>query len=250
MSKTLKVTTIENRLAAVANAHRIAGYAFDRKVMIALTLDGIRRQNGSAKKQARAIVLADVRAAIERLPPTLAGLRDRALLLIGFFAALRRSELVGLDVTAALTDSATGHVQIVTEGLLIRLARSKTDQAGAGQQIGIPRRRDDLCPVQALQNWLAAAGIASGAAFRTISKAGVIGSRLTPQSVRLIVQRHLGADDTAHGLRAGFITEGARRGATAQALQQTSRHRSVNQLGEYIRHANVFVGTAHKLMED
>jgi integrase len=79
---------------------------------------------------------------------------------------------------------------------------------------------------------------------------GALGSRLTAQSVRLIVQRHLGADNTAHGLRAGFITEGARRGASAQALQQTSRHRSVNQLGEYIRHANVFVGTAHRLMED
>jgi integrase len=101
-----------------------------------------------------------------------------------------------------------------------------------------------------LQDWLSASRIISGAIFRTINKAGAIGSRLTPQSVRLIVQRHLRADDTAHGLRAGFITEGARRGATAQALQQTSRHRSVNQLGEYIRHANVFVGTAHKLMED
>jgi integrase len=104
--------------------------------------------------------------------------------------------------------------------------------------------------VQALQNWPAASGIAEGAAFSTINKAGALGSRLTAQSVRLIVQRHLGADNTAHGLRAGFITEGARRGASAQALQQTSRHRSVNQLGEYIRHANVFVGTAHRLMED
>jgi integrase len=218
--------------------------------MVGLTFDGIRRQNGTAKRQARAIVLADVHAAIGRLPPTLAGRRDRALLLIGFFAALRRSELVGLDVTAALTDGATGYIEILSEGLLVRLMRSKTDQCGAGQQVGIPRRRDDLCPVRALEEWLAASGITSGAAFRTISKAGVIGSRLTPQSVRLIVQRHLGADDTAHGLRAGFITEGARRGATAQALQQTSRHRSVNQLGEYIRHANFFVGTAHRLMED
>jgi integrase len=101
-----------------------------------------------------------------------------------------------------------------------------------------------------LEDWLTAAGISTGAVFRTINKAGALGSRLTPQSVRLIVQRHLGTEDTAHGLRAGFITEGARSGASAQALQQTSRHRSVNQLGEYIRHANGFVGTAHRLMED
>jgi integrase len=240
ISKTFKVATIENRLAAVANAHRVAGHAFDRKVMVGLTLDGIKRQNGTAKRQARAIVLTDVRAAIECLPPTLAGKRDRALLLIGFFAALRRSELVGLDVSATLTDGATGYIEILGEGLIVRLVRSKTDQFGVGQQVGIPRRRDDLCPVRALEEWLATSGIAGGAAFRAITKAGVIGGRLTPQSVRLIVQRHLGADDTAHGLRAGFITEGARRGATAQALQQTSRHRSVNQLGEYIRHATVF----------
>src|SRR5262249_54493448 len=171
-------------------------------------------------------------------------------LLVGFFAALRRSELVGLNVSATLTDGATGYIEILGEGLIVRLMRSKTDQFGAGQQVGIPRRRDGLCPVAALQAWLSACGISSGAAFRSITKAGVIGSRLTSQSVRLIVQRHLGATDTAHGLRAGFITEVARRGATAQALQQTSRHRSVNQLGEYIRHANVFVGTAHRLMDD
>jgi integrase len=250
MSKTFKLATIKSRLAAVANAHRIAGHGFDRKVMVGLTLDGIRRQNGAAKDRARAIVLTDLRAAVEQLPPILAGLRDRALLLIGFFGALRRSEIVGLDVTETVTDGATGYVQVVSEGLLVKLVRSKTDQHGEGQEIGLPRRRDNLCPVRALQDWLAAAGIVNGAIFRTVSQVGVVGSRLTPQSVRLIVQRHLGSDDTAHGLRAGFITEGARRGATAQALQQTSRHRSVNQLGEYIRHANVFQGTAHRLMED
>jgi hypothetical protein len=112
--------------------------------------------------------------------------------------ALRRSELVGLDVTDALTDDATGHAQIVPEGLFIKLARSKTDQAGAGQE-SVPRRRDDLCPVQALQAWLGSSSITSGAVFRTINKAGALGSRLTAQSARLIVQRHLGADDTAHG---------------------------------------------------
>jgi integrase len=250
MSKTFKVSTITTRLAAVANAHRLAGFSFDRKVMVGLVLDGIRRQNGTAKDRARAIVLADIRAAVDRLPATLAGRRDRALLLIGFFGALRRSEIVGLDVNATLSDGGTGNLQIVSDGLLIHLARSKTDQVGAGQQVGIPRRRDDLCPVRALEDWLGTSGIVNGAAFRSVSQVGVIGSRLTAQSVRLIVQRHLGIDDTAHGLRAGFITEGARRGATAQALQQTSRHRSVNQLGEYIRHANVFVGTAHRLMED
>jgi site-specific recombinase XerD len=166
LAKAFKVSTITTRLAAVANAHRVAGFSFDHKVMVGLTLEGIRRQNGTAKDRARAIALADIRAAVDRLPATLAGHRDRALLLIGFFGALRRSELVCLDVTTTLTEGATGHVQVVSEGLLIHLARSKTDQAGAGQQVGILRRRDNLCPVRALEDWLSASGISSGSSHQ------------------------------------------------------------------------------------
>jgi integrase len=139
LSKTAKIATIKNRIAAVAVAHRAAGYAFDRKLMVGLVLDGIRRENGSAKKQAKAIVLDDIRAAVNQLPTTLIGLRDRALLLIGFFGVMRRSEIVGLDVNDELTDGATGFVQIVSAGLLIKLVHSKTDKFGDGQEIGLPR---------------------------------------------------------------------------------------------------------------
>jgi site-specific recombinase XerD len=145
LSKSLKVGTIEGRLVVIAQAHRLAGFNFDRKRLVGLTLDGIKRTKGTAKRQARAIVLSDVREAVDKLPPTLAGLRDKALLVVGFFGAMRRSEIIGLDVDATLTDGATGHVQIATEGVLIHLARSKTDQEGAGQRIALPRRRDGLC---------------------------------------------------------------------------------------------------------
>jgi integrase len=250
LSKTLKVSTIEKLLAVVANAHRLADHSFDRKRLVGLVLDGIKRTKGTAKRQARAITLSDIRQAVDKLPATLAGQRDRALLLVGFFGAMRRSEIVGLDAQATLTDGASGHVQIAAEGLLIHLARSKTDQQGAGQKFAIPRRRDDLCPARALENWINAAGISSGAIFRTINKVDSVGPRLSAQSVRLIVQRHLDADDTAHGLRAGFITEGARRGASDRELMKTSRHKNTEQLGGYIRDANVWEGTAHKRMED
>jgi integrase len=104
--------------------------------------------------------------------------------------------------------------------------------------------------MRALESYLSAANISSGAVFRTINKAGIIGLRLSAQSVRLIVQRHLGADDTAHGLRSGFITDGARRGASDRELMKTSRHKSTTQLGSYIRDANVWDGTAHRRMEE
>jgi hypothetical protein len=128
--------------------------------------------------------LEDIRVAVSSLPNTIAGLRDKALLLLGFMAARRRSEIVGLDF-GSLGEGATGFVQITAEGLLIYLARSKTDQEGAGLKIAVPRRRDDLCEAR-----------------------------------RLIVKKRIGDFDTAHGLRAGFITEGARRGASDRELRR------------------------------
>jgi hypothetical protein len=177
-------------LVVVAQAHRLASHSFDNKLMVGVTLDGLKNLKGTAKRQARAIVLSDIRTAIDKLPVTVAGLRDRALLLLGFFGAFRRSEIVGLDVNANLTEGATGHVQIVTEGLRIHLAGSKTDQEGAGQKITIPRRRDELCPAAALEAWLNVAGIAEGAIFRFVTQSGVISaSRLTAQSVRLVIKK-------------------------------------------------------------
>jgi integrase len=172
------------------------------------------------------------------------------LLLVGFMGALRRSEIVGLDV-GSLGEGATGTVEIATDGLLIHLARSKTDQEGAGQKIAIPRRRDGLCAAAALEAWLSTAGISSGPVFRFVTQVGDISaSRLTAQSVRLIVKKRIGDFDTAHGLRSGFITEGARRGAGDRELMKTSRHRSTDQIGVYIRDANIWDGTAHRRMED
>jgi integrase len=218
--------------------------------MVGATLDGLKRTKGTAPKQARAIVLADVREAVERLPNTVAGLRDIALLPVGFMGALRRSEIVGLDI-GEIGEGATGYVEIAADGLLIYLAKSKTDQEGAGQKIAIPRRRDDLCPARALEAWLNAAGFSAGPVFRFVTQAGDISaSRLTAQSVRLIIKKRIGDGDTAYGLRSGFISEGARRGAGDREIMKTSRHKSTDQVGVYIRDANIWDGTAHRRVEE
>jgi len=94
---------------------------------------------------------------IEAQPDTLTGLRNRAILLLGFAGALRRSELVSLDVA---------DLDFTSDGLVVTLRRSKTDQDGQGRQIGVPYgRRFKTCPVQSLQSWLEAAGITSGPIF-------------------------------------------------------------------------------------
>jgi integrase len=167
----------------------------------------------------------------------LIGLRDRALLLLGFAGAFRRSELVALNV-ADFGETA--------EGLRIRIARSKTDQEGQGVTIAVVPG-SVACPVRALRAWLEAAGISEGAVFRPVAKGGRIASaRLGSKAVGLIVKKHatkLGLDPLAfggHSLRAGFLTSAAARGASIFKMMDVSRHRSVDTLRGYVRDAELF----------
>src|SRR3954462_2205949 len=98
---------------------------------------------------------------------------------LGFSAALRRSELVALDVADLVPDR---------DGLRVMIRRSKTDQEGAGQEIAVPHGRH-LKPVEAMRAWLAAAGITEGPAFRPVTRAGTVrNARLTDQSIANIVK--------------------------------------------------------------
>ena len=174
------------------------------------------------------------------------GLRDRALLLVGFAAALRRSELVGLNVE---------DLQFVKEGLLVHLPRSKTDQDGEGRKIAIPFGRTSACPVKAVQHWIEAALISTGAVFCSVNKAGTVSAnRLTDQSVALIIKgyaRALGLPSEAysgHSLRSGLVTSAAKAGVSFTKIQQQTGHRSVAMLSRYIRDAQVFENNAAGLL--
>jgi site-specific recombinase XerD len=166
----------------------------------------------------------------------LKGLRDRALLLIGFAGALRRSELVALNIE---------DIEEVPDGMKITIRHSKTDQEGAGQTIAIPSGKI-ACPVAALKEWITAAGIGSGALFRSVNRHGKVGERLTDQSVSDIVKEHaerLRLDPkqfAGHSLRAGFLTSAASRGASIFKMMDVSRHRSVDTLRGYVRDAELF----------
>ena len=134
-------------------------------------------------------------------PDSLAGKRNRALILLGFAGAFRRSELVALDVA---------DIEETDAGLRVIIQQSKTDQDGEGTTIAIARGTI-ACPVQALREWLDAAGIESGALFRSVNKAGGVASaRLTDRSVANIVKAmagSVGLDASAfsgHSLRSGF----------------------------------------------
>jgi site-specific recombinase XerC len=156
-------STITRRCAAIRYAHRLADLdppTHSEKVRA--TLRGIRRTIGAAPAR-KAPVLADTaRAMALSVPDGLKGLRDRALLLLGFAGAFRRSELVALDVA---------DLEETDEGLRVTIRQSKTDQEGHGQVIAIARG-SSTCPVKAIKAWLEASGITEGPLFRPVAKGG------------------------------------------------------------------------------
>ena len=177
----LKMGSIQRRVSAIAAAHMAANLDTPTcTTAVRLCLAGIRRALGTRQEGKAPALTADVAAMLSHVPAGLLGLRDRALLLVGFAGALRRSELAALNVA----DLSFGD-----DGVKILIRHSKTDQEGAGQVVGITRG-SKLCPVQAIQAWLAAAGIATGPVFRGVNRHGQVSSTgITPQVVAMVVKR-------------------------------------------------------------
>jgi integrase len=241
-ARELKVPTLRLRLVAIRQAHTFAGHRLDTAAPeLAEVLKGIVRAHGTAPSKKEAAVTEIVRDAVRELAkaPGLRPLRDRALLLVGFAAALRRSELVALD----LADAAFG-----ADGMVLTLRRAKTDQEGKGVELGIPFGTSALtCPVLALRAWTKAAGIGTGPLFRGINKAGRLTSgRLSDRSVALVVKAAVAAAGydpaiySGHSLRSGFATSAARAGVPEAQIQNQTRHKSLPVLRGYIRRGNLF----------
>jgi integrase len=239
----LKVATLERRRAAIAFYHRRAGHGFDNEhLAIASVMSGIRRTLGSRQDGKAAILTEDLRAMVRTLPDTLRGVRDRAVLLIGFGGAFRRSELVALD---------REDCQISSGGIVITVRKSKTDQEGRGREVGIPRSKR-TCPVAALEHWLRMAGIEDGPVFCAVVHNTKPGARLAGKAVADIVKaaaKAAGYDPAkygAHSLRSGFATSAARAGADIAHIMQQTGHKSVDVARRYVRRGNLFENPASK----
>jgi len=237
-ANTVKASTLSRRVAAIRYAHKLAHLdtPTDSEAVKA-TLRGIRRTFGGAKLRKAPAVAAKLHSMVATAPAGLRGVRDRALLLLGFAGAFRRSELVALDVADIAETEA---------GLLVTIRRSKTDQEGQGVTIAIARG-DVACPVKALREWLRASGIEAGPLFRSINKADRVAQvRLTDRSVATIVKAYAeraGFDSSSfsgHSLRSGFLTSAAANGASIFKMMDVSRHKSVDTLRGYVRDAELF----------
>jgi integrase len=243
--------TLRRRLAAIGRAHRMAGLAWTPShPAIRDTLAGIFRRHGRPPRRAAAIGTAQLKRLLAACGGDRAGLRDRALLLLGFAAALRRSELVAVQ---------REHLRFTTEGLQLLIPRSKTDPAGQGAEIGIPRgTRPETCPVRALAAWLRAADCHYGPVFRKVDRWGSVEpAALHPNALpkilaRRVAQAGLAASGlerlSAHGLRAGFITEAYQAGARDEAIMAHSRHKDVRTMRGYVRRATLVSDSPARLV--
>ncbi len=234
--------TLRRRVAAIARASALGGYPLDTKhPAIRETLRGIARKHGQPSRRAAALTTAEIKRLCEVCDPSLTGLRDRALLLLGFASALRRSELVGLDVA---------HIKWTREGMTLLIERSKTDKAGEGVEIAIPHgRSEQTCPVLALKAWLTAGKIKSGPLFRKVNRGGrVQAGRFSTDAVRQILLKRAAQAGlkgsrlepiSPHGMRAGFVTTAYRNGVPDEEIMGHTRHRSLTTMRSYVRRAKL-----------
>jgi site-specific recombinase XerD len=247
-----KPSTIKRRQASIKKAHQLAGRLSPTddprpKAVMA----GIRRELGVRPNQKSPLMTDLVRQLLDHIPTTTqAGLRDRALLLLGFSSGRRRSELVALDVE---------DLREVPEGYRVLIRRSKTDQEGEGVEIGIPYgQHSDTCPVTALKLYLRTAGLETGPLFRPANRNGELRKgyrgddgfwrewRMTPDNVALIVKHWISvsglsaADFAGHSLRAGLATQAAAGGASERAIMAQTGHTDVEMVRRYIRSGQLF----------
>jgi len=256
----LSLASLERRLAAIASLHKEEGYESPasvaegplRKIWKGLVREKTRQQDGAPP-----LLVEDLKSIIEHLPRyqaeadgptgqlTLTSLRDRALLLVGWTGALRRSELVALT---------TSDIEFIEgEGVNVFVRRAKADQEGEGLVKGLPYGSNkETCPVTALRQWVQAAeeeveGPFEGDLFRRFYRGESIGeSAMTAQYVSTVLKRHAeraGLDPeaySAHSLRAGFITQAIRAGKAERRVKEHSGHQSWETFNKYVEEAGTF----------
>ena len=248
----LTAAYLRRQLAALANAFELAGRPSPtRHPLVKRTVAGAHRRLGTTQHRAPPLGLDELRRVVTTMwvvdgrPHSHPAVRrDRALLLLGWAAALRASELVALDVADVAFDGDPDGGG--DGGLLVRVRRSKTDVNAGGAHVAVPYARHLVsCPVRATM--LLARERRTGALFRRIDRHGRIGGRLSPEAVTDLLRRRLadlGEIDPAlyssHSLRAGFVTEMRARSVPDHLIARHTRHRDLRMLEVYDRPTDLF----------
>jgi site-specific recombinase XerD len=238
----LNPRTLSRRLVALRQWHQYQGFPDPTQhKAIQKTLRGIYNVHGKPKDKAQPLTLELVEQLVDYLSQKtdLTSLRNNALLQIGFFGTLRRSELVNIEFE---------HITFVPEGMIILIPRSKTDPTGEGQTCAIPSSEGKLCGVRALKTWLEKAMIDSGPVFRAVNRHGQIGTNaLSAESVNRLLKQLTQAcglphvdSYKGHSLRRGFVTSAIKKGVSLPALMNHGRWRDVKTMVGYYAEVQQF----------
>ena len=241
-----KANTIARRISAISENYNASGSRENpcMSPLVKQALRGIRRLKGTFQQGKTPILLDDIEDILECIDsidiPKIQKLRDKAILLIGFMGAFRRSEIAALTVE---------NLKFSPQGLEIFVASSKADQEGQGAIVAIPSLQGSpLDAVRALKKWLTASGITSGPVFRGFTKSmSLRKTAISDKSIAEIVKKYtslIGLDPAmygAHSLRHGFATTAAAYGVEERNIMRQTRHHSVNMVRRYINEANKFI---------
>ena len=254
-----KASTIQRILASITYKYRLNGFQFDRKnPNIAETISAIVRDEKNLKSgQAKEILKNDIEKIIDSIPndeEDFKNIRDKALILVGFYSFCRRSELLGMKFE---------HLNFGNDGIQVLIPFSKTDQTGEGRMIFLPSTNDAYCPVKALNNWLEVARIDSGSLFYKINKSNNIEKytmnlknrkiSLTDTSFVLILKKRAsdaGLEDcdkiSGHSLRIGSITQARMNGVPTHEIMAQSGHKTTQMIDRYTKLSNIIETSAAK----
>jgi len=243
LARRLRASSITRHVASIGYFHRMAKQESPTTSdLVRVVMAGIRRTLGTAPTRKAPITAEVIWAMLGTVDTgTLRGKRDRALMLLGFSGAFRRSEIVALDVE---------DLEWTAEGCVVCVRKSKTDQEGRGELVAIPNG-SRLRPCEALRAWLESAQITEGPIFRPIARGGqLLPARLTSFTVPTILKGYAKAAGfdpavfSGHSLRAGFVTSALKTGADVLRIMDTTRHKEVGTLKAYDRRAKAFTDHA------
>ena len=258
-STAYKASTIQRILASITYKYRLNGFQFDRKnPNISETISAIVRNEKNLKSgQAKEILKDDLVKIIEAIPENdddFRNIRDKALILMGFYSFCRRSELLGMKFE---------HLNFGEDGIQVLIPFSKTDQSGEGRMIFLPKTNDDYCPIKALNKWLEVARIDNGSLFYKINKSNNIEKytlnhknikmSLTDTHFVLMLKKRAvaaGLEDcdkiSGHSLRIGAITQARMNGVPTHEIMAQSGHKTTQMIDRYTKLSNIRETSAAK----
>lgn len=247
LAHTHKYSTIRRRLSSINKVHKYKKlFPPSKYIEVQSLMEGIKREIGSQQTPKRALMvqlIPDLIAEIDH--KTLIGKRDKALILLGFALASRRSELVNVNLE---------DLEVNDLGMDVHIRETKTNTDGIIKAVVFTH--NDFCPIRAVLDWIQAANISDGAIFRSIDRHGNINNRLSDKSVALIIKKYvkkLGLetiDFAAHSLRSGLSTSAAMMGMTDITIMKQTGHKTREMVDRYVQSGLRYKNNASSILKN